>query len=356
MTSELSQNDVNLSTSLNERSLDVLSKVDILPEVDVLFEEEVNRNTVLPLRYSKLYEAYQKQRACFWLPHEIDLSKDSIDWANLTKDEKHFIKMVLAFFASSDLIINENLSKCFSQEIKVLEAVTAYRFQATMEDIHSEMYSLLIDTYITDNNEKEYLFNAIKNIPVIAKLANWAKKWIGSSDSFAERLVAMSFVEGLFFSGPFCAIYWLKERGVMPGLTLSNDFISRDEGLHVDFAVLIHDELKHKCNTVRFHEIIKEALAISIEFITEALPCRLIGMNANLMKQHVQFVANRLTISYGYPEIYPNIEGAFTFMERICLPSKSNFFEKKPSQYSKTNHNVDSNEDDFANIGSTKSK
>jgi ribonucleotide reductase beta subunit family protein with ferritin-like domain len=254
--------------------------------------------------------------------------------------------MVLAFFASSDLIVNDNLAKRFTQEAKVLEVQFAYKFQAMMENIHSEMYALLIDTYIEDSKEKDFLFNAVKNVEIVKKKADWANKWISCDRPFAERLVAFSAVEGIFFSGSFCSIYWIRERGKMPGLCKSNDFIARDEGLHTNFAVLLHSMLNNKCSMDSMHKIIKEAVELETEFITEALPCKLIGMNSELMKEYIMFVANRLIKQYEYPELYPSSDCPFTFMDRITLASKSNFFEKRPTEYSKSE--CKDNEDPFA--------
>lgn len=315
---------------------------------EILLTEETDRHTIFPLRYPILWNAYKTQEACIWHSHEVDLSRDKQDWDSLGEDERYFLEMVLAFFASSDLIVNENLSKRFTQEIKVLEAKIAYDFQKMMENIHSETYGLLIDTYISDPQRKAFLFNAVKTVPIVGKKAQWAKKWIESSNSFAERLVAFSAVEGIFFSGSFCSIYWMKERGKLPGLCKSNDFISRDEGLHTEFAILMHSLLVKKCELSRFHAIIKEAVDLEIEFITEALPCRLIGMNSVMMAEYIQFVANRLCKQYNYEELYPQAKQPFTFMDRIALKSKSNFFEKRPTEYSKKK--VDEEEDPYADL------
>lgn len=317
--------------------------------MEQLLTEEEGRFTIFPLKYPILWEAYKKQEASIWHTHEVDLSQDKKDWELLDKDEKYFLEMVLAFFASSDLIVNENLSKRFTHEVKVLEARVAYDFQKMMENIHSEMYALLIDTYISDPQRKRFLFSAVQTVPIVAKKASWAKKWIESSTSFAERLVAFSAVEGIFFSGSFCAIYWMKERGKLPGLCKSNDFIARDEGLHTEFAILLHSLLSTKCNKDKFHCILKEAVDLEIEFITEALPCRLIGMNSEMMKTYIKYVANRLCKQYSYPELYPNEIQPFTFMDRIALKSKSNFFEKKPTEYSKGSSNHD-NSDPYSDL------
>lgn len=303
--------------------------------MEPLLTEESDRHTIFPLRYPQLWNAYKTQEACIWHAHEVDLSRDKADWNLLDQDERHFLEMVLAFFASSDLIVNENLSKRFTQEIKVLEARIAYDFQKMMENIHSEMYGLLIDTYVSDPKRKTFLFNAVQTVPIVAKKAAWARKWMDSTNSFAERLVAFSAVEGIFFSGSFCSIYWMKERGKLPGLCKSNDFISRDEGLHTEFAILLHSLLNQKCEVSKFHSILTEAVELEVEFITDALPCRLIGMNAEMMVEYIRYVANRLCKQYGYPELYPQAQQPFTFMDRIALKSKSNFFEKTPTEYSK---------------------
>ena len=317
---------------------------------DPLFIEEKNRNTILPLRYPAIWEAYKLQAACYWQPHEVDLTQDRKDWNSLDNDERYFLKHILAFFARSDLIVNENIEERFKNDVKIMEVKVAYAYQEMMENIHSEMYALLIDTYIDTPKEKEYLFNAVENIPSVAKKAAWAKKWITSDAPYAERLVAFSAVEGILFSGAFCSIYWMKERGKLPGLGKSNDFISRDEGQHVEFAVMIHGLLKDKISVERLHEIISEAVAVEIEFIIDSLPCRLIGMNADLMRQYVMYVANRLVKQYGYPELYPKATQPFSFMDRIGLKSKSNFFEKKPTEYSRKDTTKEEDVDPYANI------
>lgn len=306
------------------------------PAFDPLLTEETDRNTLLPLRYPQIFKEYEKQRASYWLPHEIDLTRDKADWdTKLTTDEQNFIKMVLAFFASSDIIVNENIEERFKSDLKVMEAKVAYTFQSMMENIHSEMYSLLIDTYITNLQEKVNLINAVQTNPTVAKKAAWAKKWIDSDRPYAERLVAFAAVEGIFFSGSFCSIYWLKSRGLLPGLCDSNDFIARDEGSHVDFAVLIHSMLQQKVSLQTLHQIISEAVAIEIEFIQGALPNKLVGMNKANMKKYVTYVANRLVKQFGYAELYPSAENPFPFMDAIALSAKSNFFEKRPTQYNR---------------------
>ena len=290
---------------------------------------------------------YKKQIDSFWRPEEVDLSKDLVDWAKLTPDEKYFISMVLAFFAASDGIVMENLAMRFMKDIQVSEARAFYGFQIAMENVHSEQYSLLIDTYIQDPEEKQRLFSGIQNYPCISKKAEWAKKWIHDHrSSFASRLVAFACVEGIFFSGSFCSIYWLKKRGLMPGLTLSNEFISRDEALHTEFAILLYSKLNKKLTKRRVQEIITEAVEIEKEFITEALPCRLIGMNAKLMTQYIEFVADRLSVQLGYDKIYKSAN-PFDFMELISVETKVNFFERVNSEYALANKNVDCDVFDF---------
>lgn len=303
-------------------------------KADPIFDEET-RTTMLPILYPTIWKSYKKQFASVWQVHEVDLSKDMVDWLALDEQERYFIKMVLAFFASSDLIVNENLAKRFIQEMKLNEFKVAYAFQATMENVHSEMYAALIDTYIKNIEEKEELFNAVSRIPIISKKAAWARKWIAADRPFYERLVAFAAVEGIFFSGSFCAIFWMKERSKLPGLCMSNDFIARDEGMHTEFATLVHDLLVVKIPYDILKIIIMEAVDLEIEFITDALPCKLIGMNATMMKEYIKCVANRLVKQFGYDEIYPKVSQPFTFMERSALPGKSNFFELRPTQYSK---------------------
>lgn len=319
-------------------------------KMDPLFLPET-RNAALPILYPTIYEQLLKQRGCFWQTHEVPLDKDLADWAILTADEKHFIKHILAFFATSDLIVTENLEERFLDDIKIIEVRMMYRFQEVMEDIHSEMYALLIDTYISDLEEKNKLFNAVREIPVIKKKAEWAKKWINSTNPYCHRLIAFATVEGILFSGSFCAIYWLKNRGLLPGFTFSNDFISRDEGLHVEGALTIHNLLYEKADQKIAHEITREAVELEIEFITEALPCRLIGINAGNMKEYIKYVANGQLKLFGYSEIYPNVAQPFPFMDLIRLDSKANFFEKNSSQYKATAPvNSDANIDPYADL------
>jgi ribonucleoside-diphosphate reductase subunit M2 len=277
---------------------------------------------------------YKQSVAVFWTPEEIDFSKDLSDWGKLNSDEKHFIKHILAFFAGSDGIVQENLASRFQREVDSPVVKLFYAFQNAMEGIHSETYSLLIDTYIKDEAEKNNLFQAIDTIPCITKKADWALKWIDSQDDFATRLVAFACVEGIFFSGAFCSIFWLKKRGLMPGLTFSNELISRDEGLHTLFAIALYHTLEKGIDSGKISAIIKEAVAIEKEFICEALSCSLLGMNAKMMSQYIEFVADRLAVQFGIPKIY-NAHNPFDFMELISLEGKTNFFEKKVSEYSR---------------------
>ena len=302
-----------------------------------LLAPDDNRFVMFPIKYQDIWEMYKKQVDCFWRAEEIDLSKDLDNWNSLNHDEKFFISMILAFFAASDGIVLENLASRFMNEVQVSEARAFYGFQIAMENIHSHTYSLLIETYIKDQEEKHKLFNAIEHFPCIKKKSDWAKKWIHDNrSSFATRLVAFACIEGIFFSGAFCSIYWLKKRGLMPGLTFSNELISRDEALHCEFAVLLYSKLQKKVDKARIHEIIKEAVEIETEFICNALPCRLIGMNSDMMTQYIQFVADRLCLQLGYKKIY-NVTNCFDWMELISLESKTNFFEKRTDAYALAN-------------------
>ena len=302
-----------------------------------LLTPDDNRFVMFPIKDQDIWKMYKKQVECFWRAEEIDLSKDINHWEALNGDEKHFISMILAFFAASDGIVLENLAVRFMGDVQLAEARAFYGFQISMENIHSESYSLLIDTYIKNNDEKTKLFSAIDHFPCIKKKADWAQKWIHDNrSSFATRLVAFACIEGIFFSGAFCSIYWLKKRGLMPGLTFSNELISRDEALHTEFAVLLYSKLQKKINKARIHEIIKEAVDIEIEFICDALPCRLIGMNSELMSQYIKFVADRLLLQLGYDKIY-NVTNPFDFMELISLEGKTNFFERKVGEYGLAN-------------------
>jgi ribonucleoside-diphosphate reductase beta chain len=300
-----------------------------------ILQENKNRFVIFPIKHHDIWEWYKKMEASFWTAEEIDLSQDLNDWNNkLNDEERYFIKHILAFFAASDGIVNENLAENFVNEVQYAEAKFFYGFQIMMENIHSETYSLLIDTYVKDETERDELFNALEIFPAIKKKADWALKWI-ESDSFAERLIAFAAVEGIFFSGAFCSIYWLKKRGLMPGLTFSNELISRDEGVHCDFAVHLHNHhLVNKVPKTRIREIIVDALKIEREFITESLPVSLIGMNAGLMTQYLEFVADRLLVELGCDREY-NTSNPFDFMDMISLQGKTNFFEKKVAEYQK---------------------
>ena len=304
--------------------------------VEPILQENKNRFVIFPIKHHDIWEWYKKMEASFWTAEEIDLSQDINDWNNkLNDEERYFIKHILAFFAASDGIVNENLAENFVNEVQYAEAKFFYGFQIMMENIHSETYSLLIDTYVKDESERDELFNALEVFPAIKKKADWALKWI-ESDSFAERLIAFAAVEGIFFSGAFCSIYWLKKRGLMPGLTFSNELISRDEGVHCDFAVHLHNHhLVNKVPKARIREIIVDALNIEREFITESLPVSLIGMNAALMTQYLEFVADRLLVELGCDREY-NTSNPFDFMDMISLQGKTNFFEKKVAEYQKS--------------------
>lgn len=305
--------------------------------IEPLLAPDDNRFVMFPIQNQDIWKMYKKQVDCFWRAEEIDLSKDLTHWDGLNEDEKKFISMILAFFAASDGIVLENLAQRFMSDVQVSEARAFYGFQIAMENIHSETYSLLIETYIKDKEEKHRLFNAISNYPCIKKKSDWAQKWIHDNrSSFATRLVAFACVEGIFFSGAFCSIFWLKKRGLMPGLTFSNELISRDEALHCEFAVLLYSKLVKKMDKSRIHEIIKEAVEIETEFICEALPCKLIGMNSQMMTQYIQFVADRLCVQLGYKKIY-NVVNPFDWMELISLEGKTNFFEKRVGDYALAN-------------------
>ncbi len=300
---------------------------------DSLLTESIDRYTMFPIKDHTVWDMYKKQVECFWRVEEVDLSKDLSHWSALKSEEKYFISMILAFFAASDGIVLENLGSRFMSEVQLSEARAFYGFQIAMENIHSEMYSLLIETYIQNPKEKAKYFNALENFPCIKSKADWAIKWIEDiNSSFATRLIAFACVEGIFFSGAFCSIYWLKKRGLMPGLTFSNELISRDEALHTEFAVLLYSKLNKKLTKEEIHEIIKEAVTIEKEFIISALPCRLIGMNHNLMSTYIEFVADRLCLQLGYPKIYDS-KNPFDFMEMISIEGKTNFFEKRVGEY-----------------------
>ena len=316
-----------------------LTKAD--EENEPLLQDTPDRYVMFPIQDDNIWKMYKKQVDCFWRAEEVDLSKDLVDWEKLNEDEKHFISMVLAFFAASDGIVLENLGVRFMTDIKLSEARAFYGFQIAMENIHSQVYSILIETLISDQAKRQSLFQAIENYPCIAKKANWAQKWISDKSSpFATRLVAFACVEGIFFSSSFASIYWIKKRGLMPGLTFSNELISRDEALHTEFAILIYNKLQKRLSESEVHCIIKEAVEIEKIFITESLPCRLIGMNSKLMCQYIEFVADRLALQLGYDKIF-KASNPFDFMELISVENKVNFFERTNSSYALANKNVD---------------
>ena len=315
--------------------------------VDPILDPTDDRFVMFPIQHNDIWSMYKRQVDCFWRAEEIDLSKDLGDWAKLSADEKHFISMVLAFFAASDGIVLENLAVRFMGDVQLAEARAFYGFQIAMENIHSETYSLLIDTYIKSKEEKAKLFSALTNFPCIAKKGQWAKRWISDNrSSFAARLVAFAAIEGIFFSSSFASIYWIKKRGLMPGLTFSNELISRDEALHTEFAILLYTKLQKKLTKKRVYEIIQEAVVIEKEFITEAIPCRMIGMNAQLMMQYIEFVADRLVVQLGYDKIYGS-NNPFDFMELISVETKVNFFERTNSEYALANKTVEEGVFDF---------
>ncbi|GIR76002.1 MAG: ribonucleotide-diphosphate reductase subunit beta [Candidatus Thermoplasmatota archaeon] len=319
-----------------EHSKDDGLNIDLTKEhVEPMLQENLDRFVLFPIEHDDIWAMYKQEQASFWTAEEIDLAEDLKDWKNLNKDEKHFIKHILAFFAASDGIVNENLVMNFSNEVCWPEARAFYGFQIMMENIHAETYSLLIDTYIEDEKEKDHLFKALETVPSVQKKGDWALKWLSRKrGSFAERLVAFAAVEGIFFSGSFCAIFWLKKRGLMPGLTFSNELISRDEGLHCDFACLLHNKLLRGAGENVIRRIIAEAVDIEIEFVTKALPVNLIGMNADLMTQYIQFVADRLLVQLNCSKIY-NVGNPFPWMEMISMQGKTNFFEKRVAEYQK---------------------
>jgi ribonucleotide reductase beta subunit family protein with ferritin-like domain len=317
---------------------DKLSNINVNNKLEPLLTE-TQRYTLHPIKYPAIWDMFNKQRSCFWIPSEVDLSKDKPDWNNkLSENERYFVKHILAFFAGSDGIVGVNILDNFSKDVKILEAQFTYSFQGTMEAIHSEMYSLMIETYIDDAAEKDLLFNAIEKIPCIAQKAQWALKWTNSTPnqhkSFAKRLLAFAIIEGLFFSGAFCSIYWLKQKGLLPGLTKSNEFIARDERLHTEFACLLYSMIKNRLSNDEVHEMIEEAVQIETEFITQSLPVKLIGMNSDLMTQYIKYVADWLLSSLKYPKKY-NVKNPFSFMNTIGMESRSNFFDERASTYQK---------------------
>lgn len=304
---------------------------------EILLKQNLDRYVMFPIEHPKLWEHFKNSEALFWTAEEVDLSNDFSHWAKLTDDEKHYIKHVLAFFAASDGIVNENLAMRFSNEVQLAEARAFYTMQMLIETIHSETYSLLIDTYIKDKSEKTSLFKAIETMPIISKKAKWAMKWIESDSCFAERLLAFAVVEGIFFSGSFCSIYWLKKRGLMPGLTFSNELISRDEGLHCMFAVELYNMLENQLTHERVHELFREAVELEKEFISEALPVKLVGMSAESMSQYIEYVADYWLKELGYDSMY-NTTNPFEWMSLISLEQKTNFFESRVASYHKASH------------------
>jgi ribonucleoside-diphosphate reductase beta chain len=314
---------------------------------ETILHETKNRFVLFPIQHDAIWKMYKQAEASFWTTEEIDLNADLADWAKLSADEKHFVSHVLAFFAASDGIVNENLVLNFMQDVKIPEARCFYGFQVAIENIHAETYSLLIDTYIKDNKEKERLFNAMDTIPCVKKKADWALNWIENAPSFAHRLVAFAAVEGIFFSGSFCSIFWLKKRGLMPGLSFSNELISRDEGLHCDFACLLYSTLQGRLSYEDVKAIICDAVEYEKEFVKDALPVSLIGMNADLMQQYIEFVADRLIVSLGYPKVY-NATNPFPWMELISLQGKTNFFEKRVGEYQKSGVMADKDKQVFS--------
>jgi ribonucleoside-diphosphate reductase beta chain len=345
----------DMTTAVGQEESGQMSIDAVLPEntavTEPILEDNPNRFVLFPIQHDDIWAFYKKSEASFWTAEEIDLAADLVDWSEkLNDDERYFIKHILAFFAASDGIVNENLAENFVAEVQYTEAKFFYGFQIMMENIHSETYSLLIDTYIKDKEEKNKLFNAIETLDCVKKKADWALEWI-ENGSFAERIVAFAAVEGIFFSGSFCSIFWLKKRGLMPGLSFSNELISRDEGMHCDFACLLYTRhLVNKMPKATVEKIIRDAVEIEKEFICDALPVRLIGMNSDLMSQYIEFVADRLLVELGNEKIY-NTANPFDFMEMISLQGKTNFFEKRVAEYQKAG--VSNTSDDNANHGFT---
>ena len=322
-----------MQTGASREGLDI----DLSSEfIEPMLRENLDRFVLFPIEHSDIWEMYKQEQACFWTAEEIDLAEDLDHWENkLNDDERHFLKHILAFFAASDGIINENLVMNFSNEVQWPEARAFYGFQIMMENVHAETYSLLIDTYIKDTKEKNHLFKALETVPSVATKGNWAMRWLSRKrGNFAERLVAFAAIEGIFFSGSFCALFWLKKRGIMPGMTFSNELISRDEGLHCDFACLLHNKLVRGAGENKIRQIISEAVTIEKEFIVDALPVSLIGMNCELMATYIEFVADRLLIAFGCAKMY-DAENPFPWMEMISMQGKTNFFEKRVGEYQK---------------------
>ena len=313
-----------------------------------LLQPNPNRFVIFPIQHPDLWKMYKDHVSVFWRPEELDLSKDMKDWSKLTSKEQHFLKRILGFFAGSDGIVMENLAQRFMTEIQIPEAKFFYGVQMMMETVHSETYSLLIDTYIEERGEKTEILHSIQTVPCIQKKAEWALQWMNSDDAdWATRVMAFAVVEGVFFSGAFCSIFWIKQRGILPGLTASNEFIARDEGLHTDFACLLYSKCKHKLPKTKAHKLIREAVKIEKEFIIDALPCSLIGMSASSMEEYIQFVADRLLVTLGYPKIW-GTANPFTWMERISLEGKDNFFEKRVTNYALAGVGQDPTKADFS--------
>ena len=325
------QSRINLDSKLKNTILNQNVNIN-----EYLLNPENNRLTIYPIKNEAIWKSYKKQQAAFWTAEEIDFSKDYDDFCNLNDNEQHFIKMILAFFSSSDTIVNINLSERFLQDIKIREAIVAYTWQMMMESTHSETYSLQIDNIVRDSEEKDKLLNAVIEYSCIAEKAAWAVKWIESTESFAHRLLAFAVVEGVFFSGSFCSIFWLKKRNIMPGLCASNELIARDEGMHCEFAVLLYSMLENKPDESEVHDMFNDAVNIECKFICESLPCALIGINSNSMIQYIKFVADRLLVDLGYSKIF-NVINPFDFMESISVEGKTNFFESRPTQYQNAN-------------------
>ncbi len=312
-----------------------MSDIDIQHEI--LLQEEPKRLTIFPIKYPEIWDMYKKALASVWTVEEINLSQDIDDWNNLTDNERHFLKMILAFFSSSDTIVNMNLMERFVKDVKPLEAKYFYNFQEVIENVHSETYALLIDTYIKDPSEKDKLFNAIEHYPCITKKADWCFKWINDDIApFSQRLIAFAIVEGIFFSGAFCSIFYMKERAKLPGLAFSNELISRDESLHVEFAVLLYSMINNKLEQNIVHDMIKDAVEVEKHFIIESIPCAMLGMNADLMSTYIEYVADRLSLQLGYDKIF-NAHNPFPFMDRISIQNRTNFFEARVGEYSKAN-------------------
>ena len=325
------QSRINLDSKLKNTMLNRCININ-----EYLLNPENNRITIYPIKNEAIWKSYKKQQAAFWTAEEIDFSKDYDDFCNLNDNEQHFIKMILAFFSSSDTIVNINLSERFLQDIKIREAIVAYTWQMMMESTHSETYSLQIDNIVRESEEKNKLLNAVIEYSCIAEKAAWAVKWIESTESFAHRLLAFAVVEGVFFSGSFCSIFWLKKRNIMPGLCASNELIARDEGMHCEFAVLLYSMLENKPDESEVHDMFNDAVNIECKFICESLPCALIGINSNSMIQYIKFVADRLLVDLGYSKIF-NVINTFDFMEYISVEGKTNFFESRPTQYQNAN-------------------